>query len=179
MKVEFFSIKGLVKFIPKRFEDHRGYFMENFNKGRYHAYLPHEFVQDNISQSRQGVLRGLHFQVPPYAQGKLVQVIRGKVLDVAVDLRPNSPTFGQHEIIEISEENGIQFFIPEGFAHGFIALEDHTIFSYKCTNCYSSEHERTLLWNDPELRIEWPKMTKIISIKDQEGRLLRSLDNAF
>jgi dTDP-4-dehydrorhamnose 3,5-epimerase len=179
MKVEYFSIQGLIKFIPNLFEDERGFFIEQFNAQRYHAYLPQVFVQDNISQSHRGVLRGLHFQAPPFAQGKLVQVLKGSVIDVAVDLRTNSPTFGQHQMIELSDKNRTQFFIPEGFAHGFIALEDRTLFSYKCTNVYSSEHERTILWNDPMLGIEWPDMTKIVSSKDQEGAILNNFNNPF
>ena len=179
MKVEYFSIAGLIKFIPSLFEDERGFFMEHFNADRYEAYLPHAFVQDNISQSHRGVLRGLHFQAPPFAQGKLVQVLKGSVIDVAVDLRTHSSTFGQYQMIELSDKNRTQFYIPEGFAHGFIALEDHTLFSYKCTNVYSSEHERTLIWNDPTLGIEWPDISKIVSSKDQEGALLNHLNNPF
>lgn len=179
MRVAYFSIQGLVKFVPKRFEDERGFFMETFNSARYMEYLPHPFVQDNLSQSHFGVLRGLHFQTAPHAQGKLVQVLRGKVLDVAVDLRKNSPTFGQHEMIELSAENGIQFYIPEGFAHGFLALEDHTLFSYKCTRRYAPDHEKTLLWNDPDLGISWPSIAMNISGKDQEGVPLKHLETLF
>ncbi|MFM2038170.1 MAG: dTDP-4-dehydrorhamnose 3,5-epimerase [Bacteroidota bacterium] len=179
MQVEYFSISGLIKFVPNIFEDERGCFMEQYNAQRYEPFLPISFIQDNISQSHRGVLRGLHFQTPPFAQGKLVQVLKGSVLDVAVDLRLNSSTYGQHEIIELSDKNRTQFYIPEGFAHGFIALEDHTLFSYKCTNVYSAEHERTLLWNDPMLGIEWPDISKIVSPKDQEGILLKNLNNPF
>ena len=179
MLVEYFSIQGLIKFVPKRYQDERGFFMESFNSVRYEEYLPHPFVQDNLSESHSGVLRGLHFQTAPYAQGKLVQVLRGKVLDVAVDLRKNSPTFGQHEIIELSAENGVQFYIPEGFAHGFLALEDHTLFSYKCTNRYASDHEKTLLWNDPDLGIPWPSIAMTISSKDQEGVPFKQLETLF
>jgi len=179
MEVEYFSIEGLVKITPNVFDDERGYFMETFNAVRYKEVLPFNFLQDNVSSSRYGVIRGLHFQFPPYAQGKLVQVLRGKALDVAVDLRKNSPTYGKCQTIELSEINRTQFYIPEGFAHGFLALEDHTLLSYKCTSVYSAEHEGTLLWNDPDLGIQWPDVPKIVSSKDENGIPLRLFDSPF
>ncbi|NBN99005.1 MAG: dTDP-4-dehydrorhamnose 3,5-epimerase [Flavobacteriia bacterium] len=180
MEIKEEKIKGVYSIFPRIYGDERGYFFESFNKERYDAILSDfSFVQDNESCSGKNVVRGLHFQEPPFVQGKLVQVLRGKVLDVAVDLRKNSPTFGQHEIIELSAENGVQFYIPEGFAHGFLALEDHTLFSYKCTNRYASDHEKTLLWNDPDLGIPWPSIAMTISSKDQEGVPFKQLETLF
>ncbi|MEF3692296.1 MAG: dTDP-4-dehydrorhamnose 3,5-epimerase [Candidatus Moraniibacteriota bacterium] len=138
------------------FGDERGFFVETFNLERYkEAGIDWEFVQDNLSSSMKGVLRGLHFQRDPFAQGKLVQVIQGKVLDVAVDIRKNSPTFGQYISVELSGENKKQLWIAPGMAHGFLALEDNTIFSYKCTNLYNPVAEGGLLWNDKDLNIDW------------------------
>ncbi len=150
------KIEDVLIIEPKIFGDERGFFVETFNLERYkEAGIDWEFVQDNLSSSMKGVLRGLHFQRDPFAQGKLVQVIKGKVLDVAVDIRKNSPTFGQYISVELSGENKKQLWIAPGMAHGFLALEDDTIFSYKCTNLYNPTAEGGLLWNDKSLNIDW------------------------
>jgi dTDP-4-dehydrorhamnose 3,5-epimerase len=171
MIVENLHIDGLVVLHPRRFSDSRGYFFETFNAEKYAELLGDDvkFVQDNVSVSKKNVLRGLHFQSPPAAQGKLVSVLQGKVIDVAVDLRKNSKTYGQHVAIELSAENGVQFWIPEGFAHGFAVLEENTIFSYKCTKLYSPENEVTIMWNDLNLQIDWGIDNPIVSDKDGLG----------
>lgn len=172
MKINTFHIEGLILFEPRIFSDDRGFFFESFNCLKYEEYLGKNvhFVQDNLSSSKKGVLRGLHFQNPPNAQGKLVSVIKGSVLDVAVDLRKGSRTYGKHQLVELSEENKHQFWIPPGFAHGFLALEEGTIFSYKCTNYYSPVHEDTIRWNDPELDINWRIDNPLVSEKDKIGK---------
>ena len=163
-------IKGLFIIKPRVFEDTRGYFFESYNETAFHkAGITSFFRQDNQSLSQAGVLRGLHFQAPPFAQGKLVRVINGAVLDIAVDIRKKSPTYGQHVAIELTEENKIMFYIPEGFAHGFLTLKDNTIFSYKCTNLYQKESEGTVLWNDLDLKINWNIDNPILSDKDNLG----------
>ena len=168
MEIEKTHIEGLVIVKPNVFPDSRGYFFESFNKEKFkNMGLNASFVQDNISKSSKNVLRGLHFQNPPYAQGKLVHVLRGAVLDVAVDIRKDSATYGQHYCIELSEENKLQFYIPEGFAHGFLTLEDDTIFSYKCTQLYNKESEGSIKWDDPDLGINWQSNNPIVSPKDQ------------
>ena len=180
MEIEEKEIKGLIEIFPKVFGDQRGFFLETFNASRYNDILRNvQFVQDNFSSSNKGVLRGLHFQNPPYTQGKLVQVITGLALDVAVDLRRNSETYGQHVKVLLSSEKRNQFWIPEGFAHGFIALEDNTIFSYKCTNYYNPQSEVTILWNDRNLKIDWQIDNPIISPKDKEGVLFKDFDTPF
>ena len=180
MEIEEKEIKGLIEIFPKVFGDQRGFFLETFNESRYNEVLKNiQFVQDNFSSSNKGVLRGLHFQNPPYSQGKLVQVITGSALDVAVDLRRNSETYGQHVKVLLSSEKRNQFWIPEGFAHGFIALEDNTIFSYKCTNYYNPQSEVTILWNDRNLKIDWQIDNPIISPKDKEGVLFKDFDTPF
>jgi dTDP-4-dehydrorhamnose 3,5-epimerase len=172
MKINTFHIEGLILFEPRIFNDDRGFFYESFNSLKYEEHLGKNihFVQDNISSSKKGVLRGLHFQKPPYAQGKLVTVIKGSVLDVAVDIRKESETYGRHQIVELSEENKHQFWIPPGFAHGFLALQDDTIFAYKCTNYYSPAHEDTIKWNDPDLNIDWEFNHPLVSEKDKIGK---------
>ena len=141
---------------PKVFGDARGYFYECYNREKYVAAgIDCDFVQDNESFSRRGVLRGLHFQAAPFTQAKLVRVIRGSVLDVAVDIRRNSPTFGRHVAVELSGENFRQLFVPRGFAHGFVVLSDEVLFAYKCDNFYSPPHERGIAFDDPELGIDW------------------------
>ncbi len=180
MEIEEKEIKGLIEIFPKVFGDQRGFFLETFNASRYNDILRNiQFVQDNFSSSNKGVLRGLHFQNPPYSQGKLVQVITGLALDVAVDLRRNSETYGQHVKVLLSSEKRNQFWIPEGFAHGFLALEDNTIFSYKCTNYYNPQSEVTILWNDRNLKIDWQIDNPIISPKDKEGMLFKDFDTPF
>ena len=174
-------IEGLVVFQPRVFEDERGSFLESFQKEKFAAAVNQviHFVQDNESVSHQHVLRGLHFQLPPFAQGKLVRVLQGSVLDVAVDLRKSSPTFGQHFKLILSEENRKQLWIPAGFAHGFVSLENKTIFAYKCTNFYNPASEQTLLWNDVDLAIDWDCLAPIVSEKDQVGTPFNAFNSPF
>lgn len=176
-----FEIEGLMLFQVRQFTDDRGMFFESYNNKDYAAHLGSDvyFVQDNVSYSKKNVLRGLHFQSPPFAQGKLVSVLRGAVLDVAVDLRKHSKTYGKHVLVELNAENGLQFWIPPGFAHGFLSLEDDTVFSYKCTNYYSPNHEHTLLWNDPNIAVEWPINNPIISKKDAIGSDFITFETPF
>jgi len=175
------EIDGIMIFEPKVFQDTRGYFKESYNEKTFNNFIDDEitFIQDNISESNRHVLRGLHFQAPPYAQGKLIQVIKGSVIDIAVDLRKASNTFGKHVKVEISSKNHRQLWIPPGFAHGFVALEDHTIFSYKCTNYYSKNHEMDLLWNDVDLDINWGVENPIISEKDKNAHSFKNFDSPF
>ncbi|MCF2442468.1 dTDP-4-dehydrorhamnose 3,5-epimerase [Dyadobacter sp. CY345] len=166
MQIRETSIAGLVEIFPRVFQDDRGFFFESYNEEVFEKLgLPTNFVQDNQSFSIKGVVRGLHFQNAPFAQGKLVRVISGRVLDVAVDIRPDSPTFGKHEVFELRSDTNNMAYIPEGFAHGFVALED-SVFSYKCTNVYNKGAESGLLWNDPELGIDWGVTNPIVSEKD-------------
>jgi dTDP-4-dehydrorhamnose 3,5-epimerase len=175
MKVEKTKIDGLLIITPEIFGDERGFFVETFNKDRYQEVgISDDFVQDNLSKSQKGVLRGLHFQKEPFAQGKLVTVIQGRVLDVAVDIRKDSPTFGEHVSVELSGENKKQFWLPPGFAHGFVSLEADTLFSYKCTNLYNPESEGSILCNDEKLGIDWKLKENgisepIVSEKDQKA----------
>jgi len=175
------EIDGIMIFEPKVFQDTRGYFKESYSEKTFNNFIDDEitFIQDNISESNRHVLRGLHFQAPPYAQGKLIQVIKGSVIDIAVDLRKASNTFGKHVKVEISSKNHRQLWIPPGFAHGFVALEDHTIFSYKCTNYYSKNHEMDLLWNDVDLDINWGVENPIISEKDKNAHSFKNFDSPF
>ena len=175
------KIQGLKIIENNSFEDDRGYFMEFYNQKTYQNLLnkDNSFVQDNISSSKKNVIRGLHFQAPPFDQGKLVQVLQGKALDVVVDIRRDSPTFGEHYKIELSSKNKIQFWVPSGFAHGFISLEDDTLFSYKCTQFYSKDHERALLWNDKTLNIDWGTQNPIVSQKDQEAPHFKNFNSPF
>ena len=161
--------------IPKIFGDSRGYFFESWNAAKYaEAGIDCQWVQDNESKSKFGVLRGLHFQAAPYTQAKLVRVIEGAVLDVAVDIRRNSPTFGQHVAVELSSENKKQLFVPRGFAHGFVVLSESVLFAYKCDNAYMPSHERGIAFNDPALGIDWKvKDTNfLLSAKDSKNPLL-------
>ena len=172
MKVEKCQIPGLLIIEPRIFGDDRGVFYETFNKSKFEEITGLKdvvFFQDNESISKKNVLRGLHFQIPPFAQGKLVRVTNGTALDIAVDIRKGSPTYGQYQSVLLSSENKKMFWIPPGFAHGFVALEENTIFNYKCTNYYSPESERTIQWNDPVLNIKWGVSSPIISEKDQKG----------
>lgn len=166
-------IEGLLIIEPKVFADDRGYFFEAFSKERYEEACHTSFVQDNISQSGYGVVRGLHFQRGHHAQAKLVSVMVGRVLDVAVDLRPDSPTYGQHFSVELTAENHRQFFIPRGFAHGFSVLSPTVLFQYKCDNYYNKESEGGILWSDPTLNIDWriPEQDVILSEKDRVNPL--------
>lgn len=172
-------IADLLVIQPRVFSDARGYFFESFNEKIMKGLgLDTHFVQDNESKSAKNVLRGLHYQVSPYEQGKLVRVIKGKVLDVAVDIRPESSTYGQHFTLELSEENHTMMFIPRGFAHGFLTLEDNTIFSYKCDNYYHKEAERSILWNDADLDINWGIENPILSEKDATAPLFTTLTDS-
>jgi dTDP-4-dehydrorhamnose 3,5-epimerase len=175
------ELEGLLLFQLRQFVDNRGMFFESFNNKDYALHLGKdvEFVQDNVSYSKKNVIRGLHFQSPPFAQGKLVSVLKGSVLDVAVDIRRKSLTYGKYIAVELNATNGLQLFIPPGFAHGFLSLEDETVFSYKCTNYYSPGHEDTLLWNDPNLAIEWPVKSPIISQKDAIGKEFINFESPF
>jgi dTDP-4-dehydrorhamnose 3,5-epimerase len=161
-------MEGPLVIEPRIFNDPRGYFYESYNSDIFKAAgVDAVFVQDNQSLSHKGATRGLHFQAPPFEQGKLVRVVKGAVIDVIVDIRKSSPTFGKSFAIELSESNHLMFWIPPGFAHGFETLEDKTIFLYKCTNVYHKESEGGLLWNDPALEIKWQSENAIISEKDQ------------
>jgi dTDP-4-dehydrorhamnose 3,5-epimerase len=174
------SITDLILIQPDVFPDERGYFFESFQKEKFSELgIEADFVQDNESMSVKGVLRGLHIQVPPFAQGKLVRVVSGSVLDVAVDLRKNSTTFGKWESSVLSASNKLMMWIPEGFAHGFLVLEDYTIFQYKCTNYYNKESERGIIWNDPDLKIEWGVENPVVSEKDLRGIQFRDLNSPF
>ncbi|MCQ2061276.1 MAG: dTDP-4-dehydrorhamnose 3,5-epimerase [Fibrobacter sp.] len=176
------SIEGIVVIEPTVFGDHRGYFMETYNQAEFAAAgLNMTFVQDNESRSKKGVLRGLHFQ-KKNPQGKLVRVIEGEVFDVAVDLRKGSPTFGKWEGVVLSEENKKQFYIPEGFAHGFAVLSERATFVYKCTRLYDPTDEGGLAWDDPEIGIKWPVengFKPLLSEKDTKNPLLKNLNFAF
>lgn len=176
------GIDGLVIIEPRIFRDPRGYFFESFSQREFSEKVsPVDFVQDNESRSSYGVLRGLHFQKPPFAQAKLVRVIKGRVLDVAVDLRTGSPTYGRYEAVELSEDNHRQFFIPRGFAHGFCVLSDEAVFQYKCDNYYAPQSEGAVIWNDPDLAIDWmiPAEDVILSDKDRKHPYLRDLGDVF
>jgi dTDP-4-dehydrorhamnose 3,5-epimerase len=168
MEIKATGINGLVEIFPKIFHDERGFFFESFHEKKLKdAGINATFVQDNQSFSQKGVLRGLHLQNPPYAQGKLVRVITGKALDVAVDLRKDSPTFGKSYKVILDSQKNNMLYIPEGFGHGFVALED-TIFFYKCTNYYNKASESGIIWNDPDLNIDWGISQPNVSEKDQE-----------
>lgn len=166
------EIPGVLILEPKVFGDSRGFFLESFNQESFRQAtgLDVNFVQDNHSRSRKGVLRGLHYQLPPHAQGKLVRVVSGSVFDVAVDMRRESPTYGRWVGVELSEENHRQLWIPAGLAHGFLVTSESADFLYKVTALYAPEHERSILWNDPTLAIRWPTtQAPLVSLKDQEG----------
>ncbi len=176
------DIEGVVIIEPRIFRDDRGYFFESFSQRDFQEKVCNTvFVQDNESKSSYGVLRGLHFQKPPYAQSKLVRVIKGAVLDVAVDIRKGSPTFGQHVAVELTEDNHRQFFIPRGFAHGFSVLTDEVIFQYKCDNFYAPQSEGALAWDDPDLGIDWrlPAEKVILSEKDRHHSRLKDAEWLF
>ena len=171
MKVIKTEIEGAVIIEPRVFGDERGYFFESYSARWFNENVSEiNFVQDNESKSKYGVLRGLHYQLPPYTQAKLVRVVKGKVLDVAVDMRKDSPTLGKHAVVELSEENKRMFFIPKGFAHGFVVLSDEVIFQYKCDEFYAPGHEAAVRFDDPELGIDWkiPDEDLILSEKDKK-----------
>jgi len=174
------KISGLKLLQPSVFNDARGYFFESYNYETFkNLGIEDVFLQDNQSFSKKNVIRGLHFQAPPFAQAKLVRVIKGSVWDVAVDLRKNSPTYGQHFSVELNEENQLQFYIPVGFAHGFVALEENTIFAYKCSNIYHKDSERTILFNDKDLNINWKIENPIVTDKDLQGVCFKDLVSPF
>jgi len=173
-------IEGLLIIEPQIFQDNRGYFYESYNQNSFSQLGIHDiFVQDNQSCSKKGVVRGLHFQLPPYAMSKLVRVVRGAVLDVAVDLRKDSSTYGKHFSVTLSEENHKQFYIPAGFAHGFVVLEDDTIFAYKCSHFYHKLSEVTLRFDDPVLQIDWGVKNPVITEKDRQGILFNDFISPF
>ena len=176
------TIPGVVIIEPKVFGDERGYFFESWSQKDFNELVrPITFVQDNESKSCYGVLRGLHFQKGKDAQSKLVRVVKGKVLDMAVDIRKGSPTFGKHVAVELSEENHRQFFIPRGFAHGFVVLSEEAIFQYKCDNLYAPQSEGAIAWDDPQIGIDWgvPTDKVILSAKDKTHTLLKDSDELF
>ena len=176
MKVTESGIKGVYTIEPDVYKDDRGFFMETFHIERYRKLLGinFDFVQDNISRSSKNVLRGMHFQ-RNYPQGKIVKASRGEILDVIVDLRKDSPTYGTWESFKLSEQNKLQVWIPPGFAHGFLVMSDSADFEYKCTEYYHPEDEHCLMWNDPEVKIDWPTNDPILSEKDKKGLSLKDL----
>jgi len=180
MQITPLEIEGLFLIEPKVFGDDRGYFMETFRQDKLDAALGFsvDFVQDNESKSSKGVLRGLHYQLAPHAQGKLVRVIQGRVLDVAVDIRKGSATFGKHVAVELSADNKKQFFVPRGFAHGFAVLEDDTIFAYKVDNLYAPDCDRGIAFNDPDLDIAWilDENEMLLSEKDMQHPVLKDAE---
>ena len=176
------GIEGVVIIEPRIFKDDRGYFYESFSQREFEEKVCcTTFVQDNQSKSSYGVVRGLHFQKAPYTQSKLVRCIKGTVLDVAVDIRKGSPTFGKHVAVELSEENHRQLFIPRGFAHGFAVLTPEAVFQYKCDNFYNKESEGAIAWNDPELAIDWriPAEQVLLSEKDKQSKCIKDADYLF
>ena len=176
------DIEGVVIIEPRIFRDDRGYFYESFSQREFEEKVYRTtFVQDNQSKSSYGVLRGLHFQKPPYCQNKLVRCIKGAVLDVAVDLRKGSPTFGKHVAVELTEENHRQLFVPRGFAHGFAVLSEEAVFQYKCDNFYNKESEGAIAWDDPELAIDWriPADKALLSEKDKLNKSIKEADFLF
>ncbi len=179
MQAHKLTIPEVILFTPKFFGDERGFFFESFIQTAFDEAtgLTRHFIQDNHSKSQRGVLRGLHYQLDPMAQGKLVRVIQGEVFDVAVDIRKNSPTFGHWVGEVLSAENRKQLWIPEGFAHGFVTLSETAEFIYKTTNLYSPTHERSIIWNDPDLAIDWPiDMQPLLSGKDEKASLFKNAE---
>lgn len=181
MQIEKTGFRDLLVIQPAVFADDRGAFQESFNEARFRidTGLNVTFVQDNESVSKRNVIRGLHFQIPPKGQAKLVRVSKGSVLDVAVDLRQTEPTYGKYFSRILSGENATQLFIPEGFAHGFLVLEDDTIFSYKCTNYYSKELERSIRWNDATIAIDWGCDSPLLSPRDEQAMLFSEFETPF
>ncbi len=174
------DIEGIILLEPRAFGDDRGYFLESFQKERYAAVgIQADFVQDNLSRSAKNTIRGLHFQIGEKAQGKLVQVVYGEALDVAVDIRKGSPTYGKYVAEILSSENHRQLWIPPGFAHGFSVLSDTVVFHYKCTEYYSKPHERNLLYNDPAIGIDWKVADPLVSEKDMVGPSFETFDSPF
>ena len=180
MKLIKTQLDGLLIIEPDVYQDERGYFFESYNQEKFRNLgMDVTFVQDNESKSMKGVLRGLHFQVPPFGQGKLVRVMQGAVFDVAVDLRKKSPTYGKWECVELSEKNKRMYWIPEGFAHGFLTLENDTVFFYKCTAVYNKESEKSIAWNDPDLNIQWGLTDPVLSERDKTCPGFRNFISPF
>lgn len=180
MEFHTLSIPGLILITPRVFEDSRGHFMESYNEHAFtKAGLPTLFVQDNQSRSSKDVIRGLHFQGPPFAQGKLVRVVQGAAMDVAVDIRRHSPTYGKHYAVELNADNHLMLWIPEGFAHGFRSLQDNTILVYKCTAGYDAITEGSLRWDDPDLAIPWGIDEAKLSEKDRYAPSFRDFNTPF
>lgn len=183
MEVRKTNIEGVLIIEPKLFGDNRGYFFESFNAKEFaeKTGVDVTFIQDNESKSKYGVLRGMHFQNPPFTQSKLVRVVKGKVLDVVVDIRKGSPTYGKFEMCELTEENHRQFFVPKGMAHGFCVLSEEAIFQYKCDNFYHPEAEGAIAWNDPDIAIKWPIRIEdvILSEKDKNHPCLKDFESPF
>lgn len=180
MEIEKTGFSGLLIIRPKVFEDDRGYFFETYKKQAFDELgLKLEIVQSNISRSDSDVVRGLHYQNPPFAQGKLVRVLRGRALDVAVDIRRDSPTYGKHFTFELSEENKCALWVPPGFAHGFRTLEDNTLFFYDCTGTYNKEAEGSILWNDPAMGIDWGITDPVLSERDAKAPMLAHCNSLF
>ncbi len=180
MKINRTDIEGLLVFEPVIFADNRGFFYESFNSEKYKIITKkYTFVQDNVSKSKYGTIRGIHYQTGEHAQGKLVSVMVGKVLDVAVDIRFGSPTFGKYFAIELSDENKKQFWIPPGFAHGFSVLSDEVLFTYKCTANYNKESERSIIYNDAELNIDWKVHNPVVSEKDMLANKFSEIEEDF
>ncbi|MDH3322478.1 MAG: dTDP-4-dehydrorhamnose 3,5-epimerase [Flavobacteriaceae bacterium] len=179
MIIEKTPIKDLLILKPNVFKDERGYFLESYNQKKFEKIIKLNFVQDNESLSQKGVLRGLHLQKPPYAQAKLIRVIHGSILDVAVDLRKDSETYGKHYKLVLSGENKTQLYVPVGFAHGFVCLENNTILNYKCSNYYNTDSEASILWNDPDLNIDWGIKEPILAKKDELAQKFSTFDNPF
>lgn len=180
MQVTTTFIEGLKIIQPTVFNDARGYFYEPYNRKTYaEAGIAEEFVQDNQSFSQKGVIRGLHFQNPPHAQAKLLRILQGSIWDVVVDIRTSSPTYGKYFGIELSAENKTIFYVPRGFAHGFLTLEDNTLLLYKCSDFYNKASEESLVWNDPDVSIPWNISNPILSEKDLKGKTLKELKSRF
>ncbi len=174
------SIKDVKIIKPNVYKDERGYFFESFNKNRFLSNgIDIEFLQDNISKSQKGTIRGLHYQIGSFAQDKLCQVIFGKVMDIAVDIRFGSPTFGKYITVELSDENNLQLLIPKGFAHGFEVLSEFAIFHYKCSNFYNKESERSIIYNDVDININWITKEPIVSEKDKNSTVLKNINQDF
>lgn len=179
MILEQTDINDVILLTPRVYKDERGYFMESYNQKKVDKLIKDNFVQDNESVSNKNVLRGLHLQVPPYAQAKLIRVIKGSILDVAVDLRQSSSTYGKHFKHILSGENKKQLYIPKGFAHGFLSLEDGTILNYKCSNYYHTDSESSIAWNDPDLSIDWGILDPILAEKDRLAENFATFENPF
>ncbi len=179
MILEQTAINDVILITPRVYKDERGYFMESYNQQKVDKLIKDRFVQDNESLSYKNVLRGLHFQLPPYAQAKLIRVIKGSILDVAVDLRQNSSTYGKHYKNILTGENKKQLYIPKGCAHGFLSLEDDTILNYKCSDYYRADSESSIVWNDPDLSIDWGILDPILAEKDRLAENFATFENPF